>query len=394
MIMLRGATCAVLVLSGTVCPSEGFGQAEPSACQAGDLGVLNGSFDCATTSSGSGWYYAAAPSDTSNGYQAEITTAPGRSTNVLKITPNVQNDQLALYLNRDMLWQENITLGVQTARQVVLRFDHLVTQRVAFEKSVIAFLSVTARSEDGSTDVGSATLPIAAHAFVPDSDESPPEWTTSEVYVELADIGSPSAELTCTIFFKTNRLVTLEEGADQRDCTDSEGLYAEVMLDNVELRVIENSCWVAPQSEGQPGECDSTGSCGGSENQVEVPFTTTALAPVAGPTVQDPRTYTRYCVVETTCCGTGFPSTELRISSLLDAVDYVPSRSRSLTCTSGLITDLDGDGRVAGSDLSILLSAWGQIADDRTCLIADIDGSGTVDGSDLAALLGNWNGCT
>ncbi len=46
--------------------------------------------------------------------------------------------------------------------------------------------------------------------------------------------------------------------------------------------------------------------------------------------------------------------------------------------------DLDGDGHVAGSDLAILLAAWG--ADGP----ADLDGSGAVDAADLAILLAAW----
>lgn len=49
--------------------------------------------------------------------------------------------------------------------------------------------------------------------------------------------------------------------------------------------------------------------------------------------------------------------------------------------------DLDGDGRVNGSDLAFLLAAWG--TNDPT---ADLDGNGTVGGEDLAALLVAWTG--
>ena len=45
--------------------------------------------------------------------------------------------------------------------------------------------------------------------------------------------------------------------------------------------------------------------------------------------------------------------------------------------------DLDGDGTVGGSDLTILLASWGE-GD------ADLDGSGVVDGSDLTMLLAAW----
>lgn len=48
--------------------------------------------------------------------------------------------------------------------------------------------------------------------------------------------------------------------------------------------------------------------------------------------------------------------------------------------------DLDGDGSVNGSDLSILLSEWGN------CCQGDLDGNGIVDGADLSQLLSCWTG--
>lgn len=47
--------------------------------------------------------------------------------------------------------------------------------------------------------------------------------------------------------------------------------------------------------------------------------------------------------------------------------------------------DLDGDGQVCGSDLTILLGNWGG------CCSADLDGDGTVGGSDLTLLLAAWD---
>jgi hypothetical protein len=48
--------------------------------------------------------------------------------------------------------------------------------------------------------------------------------------------------------------------------------------------------------------------------------------------------------------------------------------------------DLDGDGSVGGSDLSILLGYWGN------CCRGDLDGNGNVDGADLSILLSCWTG--
>jgi hypothetical protein len=49
--------------------------------------------------------------------------------------------------------------------------------------------------------------------------------------------------------------------------------------------------------------------------------------------------------------------------------------------------DLDHNGTVSSSDISILLSSWGSPGP------ADINGSGVVDAADLALLLSAWGGC-
>lgn len=48
--------------------------------------------------------------------------------------------------------------------------------------------------------------------------------------------------------------------------------------------------------------------------------------------------------------------------------------------------DLDGDGMVAASDLSLLLAGWGTPA-------RDLDGDGTTGAADLSLLLAAWGGC-
>ncbi|MEE2680887.1 MAG: family 16 glycosylhydrolase [Planctomycetota bacterium] len=58
----------------------------------------------------------------------------------------------------------------------------------------------------------------------------------------------------------------------------------------------------------------------------------------------------------------------------IDPIDSIPG-------------DLDDDGRVSGSDLSILLADWG-----TTGSRGDLDGSGIVEGADLTMLLANWTG--
>jgi len=50
------------------------------------------------------------------------------------------------------------------------------------------------------------------------------------------------------------------------------------------------------------------------------------------------------------------------------------------------VGDLNGDGRVNGPDIAILLSAWGGGKPGA----ADLNGDGSVNGADLALLLSNW----
>ena len=50
--------------------------------------------------------------------------------------------------------------------------------------------------------------------------------------------------------------------------------------------------------------------------------------------------------------------------------------------------DLNGDGKVDGADMGLMLGAWG--ASDPA---ADLDGDGDVDGADLGLLLGAWGAC-
>ena len=53
--------------------------------------------------------------------------------------------------------------------------------------------------------------------------------------------------------------------------------------------------------------------------------------------------------------------------------------------------DLDGDGSVGGSDLTVVLSGWGICEPDAPCP-GDINHDGVVDGVDLSIVLGGWTG--
>lgn len=92
---------------------------------------------------------------------------------------------------------------------------------------------------------------------------------------------------------------------------------------------------------------------------------------------------------QSTCCGSVCPLDpfcclvawdEFCVASAMDLCSF-PSGP------SGPTGDLDGDGRVAASDLAMLLAAWGLKGS-----LADLDGDGVVGAADLAILLAGWTG--
>ena len=59
--------------------------------------------------------------------------------------------------------------------------------------------------------------------------------------------------------------------------------------------------------------------------------------------------------------------------------------------TIGCLADLNGDGVVAGADMSLLLGGWSPPGQPCTgCCVGDIDGNGVVNAADLTLLLGAW----
>lgn len=61
----------------------------------------------------------------------------------------------------------------------------------------------------------------------------------------------------------------------------------------------------------------------------------------------------------------------------------------TVTCTPSAPpcpADFNGDTKVDGADLAVLLGAWGSSG-------GDLDNNGVTDGADLAALLGAWGNC-
>ena len=65
---------------------------------------------------------------------------------------------------------------------------------------------------------------------------------------------------------------------------------------------------------------------------------------------------------------------------------FLPELDAIADVAAVLVGDLDGNGVVNGSDLTILLADWGS-----NSAIADLDGDGIVSGSDLTILLSAWS---
>ena len=71
-------------------------------------------------------------------------------------------------------------------------------------------------------------------------------------------------------------------------------------------------------------------------------------------------------------------------SALLACGASMSSFAVSCTCAA----DLSVDGQVDGTDLAVVLGAWGTANP-----VADVSGDGLVNGADIAIILGNWGPC-
>ncbi|MDG2030452.1 MAG: endonuclease/exonuclease/phosphatase family protein [Phycisphaerales bacterium] len=89
-------------------------------------------------------------------------------------------------------------------------------------------------------------------------------------------------------------------------------------------------------------------------------------------------------------------SPEKRSEYGLFAADSACSDHRPLVTdlrVPGCPGDLDGNGRVDGGDLSILLSDWGDCDDPDEC-VADLNADAVINGGDLSIILGFWGPCS
>jgi hypothetical protein len=88
------------------------------------------------------------------------------------------------------------------------------------------------------------------------------------------------------------------------------------------------------------------------------------------------------------CNASGVPDAcEIADGLLADANgNGIPDCCESGTSCKGCATDLDGDGQVGASDLSLVLANWGSAA-------GDVTGDGTTDAADLSEVLATWGVC-
>lgn len=89
---------------------------------------------------------------------------------------------------------------------------------------------------------------------------------------------------------------------------------------------------------------------------------------------------------DSTCCMTVCGADPFCCDTAWDATCASEAQA-ACTCQVPCTGDINNDHAVNGSDLAILLGAWG------TSGPADLNGSGQVNGADLAILLGAWGPC-
>ena len=111
---------------------------------------------------------------------------------------------------------------------------------------------------------------------------------------------------------------------------------------------------------GLSASCDAV--CGVGED-CDVPHSTPGCA--------DESCCVTVCTVDPFCCNNQWDSLCVNGANAL--------------CTSPIQGDLNGDGAVNASDLSILLNNWGGAG------VSDINGDGTTNAADLSILLNNWS---
>lgn len=354
-----------------------FAQSEQPVCQAGDLGVLNGTFDCDPLLDGAfGWQYRAPQFEGGEGFVAEV------------IVPAEGSDRMSNYLSLShsatsgsenypakAMQQTDILLGSQAAKQLVLRFDHRVIQGMPYEEALIVVFKVQ-NSEDDSVVEEALALSSNLQGLA--------QWSTAELYLDLPEDTDSTCGLECSIEVQMKQVMV----GYNIFCDDRDTLSPIVHLDNFEIRVITDPDEEVDVVDGQLLDwCDTD--CGGLDPLVMTWTEGDSLVRVPGSLEQDARINQHLCTFDVDCCSGGLPPRPRRTAQVAYE-EYEFAVSYPLLEPSSCPADLNGDGEVGGPDLTFLLSAWGQEGD---CLPADLDGDGEVGGSDLSIVIGNWGAC-
>ena len=95
----------------------------------------------------------------------------------------------------------------------------------------------------------------------------------------------------------------------------------------------------------------------------------------------------RQLVVETRSMRPARLSEHRLLATDSSASDHLPLITDVRPISPAILGDLDGDGRVDGADLGLILSAWNQAS-----TAYDLTGDGFVTGEDIGALLAAWTG--
>ena len=85
-------------------------------------------------------------------------------------------------------------------------------------------------------------------------------------------------------------------------------------------------------------------------------------------------------------------SIEVKIENHQQGADVLFGSSVFYYLRPDLPGDVNGDGWVAGQDLSIIITYWGQTGLGKA--FGDLDGNGTVDGGDYTEVLSYWGAGT
>ena len=273
--------------------------------------------------------------------------------------------------------QDGIVLDpCQATDFVVLRFDHRVSTESSTAFPGLA-VRLEARTQDGlnggwETYHELAALPYETLA----GDPLATGWSTAEVILDLPeDFSTDDLEFAIEFQMLGHSLSV----AGQKDCAV---IYAEVNIDQVVLGY--------GLDRGDSPRLDTSELCGLDETNLLDCFDQDLARESISTSLQNSGDVARRWhhwdrdPSEPIRCR---PSSGNEVDCLVDfPVREFPYTRSTLARPRDCPADFNHDGIVDGSDLALLLGAWGG---EDSCF--DLNRNGLVDGADLAYLLGTWN---